>query len=361
MEMRSKKQKYTAIVIICLMIIGFICFIIIDGIKTRKETKYSETGFSMGTVLNITVYGPSGNKNLEEIEELLNSLETNDISWRKEQSEVYKLNNDYTPGNPYEISRELAEYLNTVKELNIKSGGLLDATIRPLAKLWGIEDGLQTVPSYNDIQNELKNVDMSKIGITDDNGKYYVVINQDNMSIDLGSVGKGIGCDRVYDYLKQSDVTGACISIGGSIVVYGNKPDNEDFKIGIRNPRGETGEVVGIVELSAEDKNAIFMSTSGDYEKYFEVNGKRYHHIINPLTGYPADEGIISATVICENGLLSDGLSTLAVLLGKDKALELISSYGAEAILIDSDKNIYITDGISNNFLLKNSEYRVAK
>ncbi|MGN0395349.1 MAG: FAD:protein FMN transferase [Coprococcus sp.] len=360
MDRLHKKKKYITIAIICLMIAAFVCIIIVTGRKKAETMEYSKTGFAMGTVINITTYG-GGENCIQDIEQLIGRLETDEISWRTRDSEIWRINHEYEPGKAYEISYELAEYIAMVKELYVKGDGLLDATIRPLASLWGIEDGNSYVPDEQDIKSALKNVNMDLVDINlNEGGHSAITLQEANMSIDLGSVGKGIGCDKVYEYLTQSDITGACIAIGGSIVIYGSKPDKSSYKLGIRNPRGETGDVMGVLTLATEGKG-IFMSTSGDYEKYFEENGQRYHHILNPKTGYPADTGIISATIVCDNGLISDGLSTLAVLLGKDKAFSLIESYNAEAVLIDSDGNVYVTKGLKDAFALQCDDYKVVE
>lgn len=361
MDKNRKQNGYMAAVIICLMIVIVVCIIIVSGRKKSGEMEYHNTGFCMGTVLTITVYGSDGEQCTEDIKELLDSLEKNVISWRSVDSEVWKLNHEYKAGVPYAVSDELAADIDKVKELYEKGDGLLDATIRPLAALWGIEDGKSTIPDRDEIEKVLKNVDMGLVDITlktKESERASVTISQSDMSIDLGSVGKGIGCDKVYAYLRNSNVTGACIAIGGSIVIYGSKPDNSSYKLGIRNPRSETEDVMGVLQLEA-GTNGIFVSTSGDYEKYFETDGTRYHHILNPVTGYPANEGLISATIVCDNGLISDGLSTLSILMGRESVMALLKSYGAEAVLIDESKNVYVTDGLKDCFLLKSDDYKV--
>jgi thiamine biosynthesis lipoprotein len=149
-------------------------------------------------------------------------------------------------------------------------------------------------------------------------------------------------------------VIGACVALGGSIVVMGKKNDSTSWKVGVKNPRAED-EVLGIIDI--ESSTPVFVSTSGDYEKYFMENGKRYHHILNPKDGYPADEGIIAATVVCDNGLTSDALSTVCMLAGFDQAVALLKEYNAEAIIVDSEKNVYITQGLEDKFTPKSEDY----
>jgi thiamine biosynthesis lipoprotein len=191
------------------------------------------------------------------------------------------------------------------------------------------------------------------------------------MGIDMGAVGKGIALDLLWNLCEAGEygsVSGT-VSVGGSIAVYAAKPDNTAWKLGIQNPRGQTGEVMGVYESNA----GCFLSTSGDYEKYFEEDGKRYHHILDPSTGYPADNGLISVTIIIpmtdasgadvshENqGLLTDALSTACFILGRDDGMKLAQEYGAQAIFIDRDYNVYTTDGLKKSFQITDETYKDA-
>lgn len=178
-------------------------------------------------------------------------------------------------------------------------------------------------------------------------------------------MGKGIACDRIKDLLDEDMIAqredtgtqGAIVSVGGSILVYGKKPDGEKWTVAIQDPRGPDGEYMGV--LSLDDTTVV--STSGDYEKYFMENGKRYHHILDPHTGYPAESGLISVTVVCENGLLSDGLSTACFVLGKERGLKLLEEYGAEGVIIDKDKKVTVTDGLQKQLTILNDSYKLMK
>ena len=371
MKTGIKRTIYFIIVAVCVII--FIAFIIKSGKENSSKQAYSETGFSMGTVLTITLYGKNGEQTSDDITELPGNLENGIISWRTEGSEVYRINHEYEEGVPYPVSNELAEYIMLAKEISDKGAGLLDITIRPLADIWGIEDGNTTVPDEKTIEAALGSVDYTRVHIkasdgtecslksdvTDDED-YFITFDEEDMSIDLGAIGKGIACDVINEYLQSETVsgtvTGACIAVGGSILCYGEKPDGGKYSIGIRNPRGDESSVMGVISIDSSE-SSVFVSTSGDYEKYFIENGIRYHHILNPKTGFPADTGTISATIICDNGALSDALSTICILLDKDEALELVKSYGAEAVLIDENKNVYVTEGIASNFEITDEDY----
>ena len=177
--------------------------------------------------------------------------------------------------------------------------------------------------------------------------------------LDLGAVGKGYGCDMAAEYLKVTDAAGACVALGGSIVVYGSKPDGIAWKVGVKDPRAGEGTIMGVISFG--DGETAFVSTSGDYEKYFEQDGRRYHHILDPRTGYPAWNGTIAATVVCDNGLTSDALSTLCMLMDKDKAMKTIQEYGAEAVIIDEDKNVYVSEGLKDRFTITAEDYKLAE
>lgn len=177
---------------------------------------------------------------------------------------------------------------------------------------------------------------------------------EDQCTLDLGAVGKGIACDVAQNYLKQQkEVSGAVIAVGGSILLYGSKTDGTNWNVAVQNPRGKDGEAMGVLSLSGTTN----VSTSGDYEKYFMQNGKRYHHILDPSTGYPAESSLISVTVVSDNGLLSDGLSTACFVLGKEKGQKLLETYGAEGIFIDQNKKVTVTKGLKDKFTILNEEY----
>lgn len=366
---RIKVNQVICYLIILACVIIFVALIVKTGRDNQKKASYSTTGFSMGTVLSVTIYGEDCEEHADNIISLVDDLEAETLSWRKETSEVYRINQEYEADSPYPISSDLAEYILLAKEISDMGDGLLDITIRPLADAWGIEDGNETVPGEADIRAALSLVDYTRLHITSSNGDectlksdivggadYFITINEEGMSIDLGALGKGIACDVINTYLENEELYGACIAVGGSIVCYGKKADESNYSIGIRDPRGDENSVMGTISVDASE-NSVFISTSGDYEKYFIEDGTRYHHILNPKTGYPADTGIISATIVCENGALSDALSTICILLGASDALSLVDYFGAEAVLIDENKNVYITDGLSSNFTLTGEDY----
>ena len=208
------------------------------------------------------------------------------------------------------------------------------------------------VPETSELDALLKDVGYQKVTL--DGNK--VTLAEDT-TLDLGAVGKGIGCDVISDFLKdQKEVEGMILNLGGSSVfAYGHKPDDSPWKVAVTDPRDTEGDYLGVITLEGGE----FLSTSGDYEKYFMEDGKRYHHILDPKTGYPVWNGLDSVTVICDSGLLADGLSTACFVLGREDALKLLEKYNAEAAFVDEDKNVYLTDGLKDRFELMKNTYTV--
>jgi thiamine biosynthesis lipoprotein len=323
-----------------------VLLLLISGCN-KQSVKYSNTDFAMGTTISEIIYGndqESCEKADQDIIGILKQIENEQISWRVEGSQIYQINHT---DKPVSVDSEVLSWLKESASIAKDTNGALNPGVGTLAQLWDIGGDNPRVPSNQEIKKALDQIDYQDIIIEES----QVDTDPEEVQVDLGAVGKGIGADKAAQYLKSNDsITGAVISVGGSLCVYGNKDDGSAWTIGIQDPRGETGEMLGSVTA---DKNC-FISTSGDYEKYIEQDGKRYHHILDSKTGYPSDSGLISVTIMCDSGIDSDGLSTACFVLGMEKSRELLDKYNAEAIFVDSDKNVYVTDGI--NFELKNTK-----
>jgi len=322
----------------------------VEASEAADETvRYNHVDFVMGTVVNITLYAKGADKT-SEIPPLLSAIESERISWRDGGSEIARINAG--AGTPMEISGEMKTYLEIALAIAEDSGGAFDPTVGELSRLWDFDSGNGIIPADGAIEELLGAVGYEKIVLEGD-----TVSLEDGASIDLGGIGKGIGCDEVQKYLEGSgEATGALVNIGGSsTVTYGTKGSGEPWKIAVQNPRDSAG-YAGALSLSGTHH----VSTSGDYEKYFETDGKRYHHILDPGTGYPADSGLMSVTVVADSGALSDALSTACFVIGKEKSMALLSKYGAEAVFVGIDKSITVTDGLKDSFELMADDYRMA-
>lgn len=321
--MKSKKKiLFVVVAVICVALLTALYFWNFN--REKRYDSSEKNTVAMGTIVSQKIYGEYSAKHIEKINTLINALD-DEISWREENSLVAKLNSGQTVS-----SKQLTSILKKCCEISQESGGAFDVTLGGLTKLWGIGEDNEKVPGENEIADEMKNVGYEKINIEGNN-----IVLDENTQIDLGAVGKGVACDNVMTYLKASDIKGAVVSVGGSIVAYGKYNKKGDkWKIAVKHPRNEN-EYLGVISISEG-----FVSTSGDYERYFVENGKRYHHIIDATTGYPAESGLISVTVVCDSGIISDALSTTCFILGKEKSLPLLEKYNASAIFVDSDMSV---------------------
>ena len=357
--------------------------------STNSPQEYSKTDFVMSTVLSEKIYGTKDVT--QDIKEELDKLEKDQLSWREDHSVVSKINADAQKGIKTKLDSDMTSWVENSLELAKRSNGAFDPTIGRLTRLWNIEGDNPKVPSKQEIKNTLEDTGYTKIHLekvesqntantkknvdkdikdntaknketsedtsqnTNTNESVSSIYIGDKCTLDLGAVGKGIACDVVQDYLKkQKEVSGAVIAVGGSILLYGSKADGSDWNVAVQNPRGQDGEAMGVLSLSGTTN----VSTSGDYEKYFMQDGKRYHHILDPSTGYPADSGLISVTIVSDSGLLSDGLSTACFVLGKEKGQKLLETCGAEGIFIDQNKKVTVTKGLKDKFTILNEEYK---
>ena len=323
-----------------------------SGESVREPEVYNLNGTAMGTLVTETIY-TTGENPASSVLELLTQTEDKYLSWREEDSDIGKANLQAGQGAAAVNSRTM-EYLEETLQLSRDSGGAFDPTMGQLTRLWDVEAENPQVPSRKKIKQYLKESGYEKIHLS--NGGTPQVELEEGAAIDLGAVGKGIGCDEAAEFLqKDSQVQGAVVAVGGSVFTLGSKPDQSPWKVAVRDPRGGQEELLGILNLEGE----TYVSTSGDYEKYFIQEERRYHHILDPFTGYPADAGLISATVVGQDGLISDGLSTACFVLGMEKGAELLEKYHAEGIFVDEKKQVYVTDGLMENFELSASGYVV--
>lgn len=249
------------------------------------------------------------------------------------------------------LSTSMQQLLAQIWQVSEDSGGALDVTIGGLSRLWnldglaGMEDygdeELYSIPTDEQIQAALADIGYERVQLSD--GEITLPAG---VQLDLGAVGKGIACDRINEYLhSQPEITGAVVAVGGSVVTYGLKPDGSAWTVAVMHPRKE-GSYLGTLKLTGEH----YVSTSGDYERYIVVDGVRYHHILEPATGYPANSGLCSVTIVCDNGLQADALSTACFILGSERGLALAESYGAEALLVAEDGQLYMTEGMQEMF-----------
>jgi thiamine biosynthesis lipoprotein len=235
------------------------------------------------------------------------------------------------------VTPETLEIIERSVFISEATDGAFDVTVGPLVKLWDIKK--KVVPDRNTIDRMRARVGYKNIMI--DRASSTVFIKNKGGQIDLGGIIKGYGADRAVAILKQSGIRSAIVSVGGEVRSFGKRSGGKPWVVGIQNPRqkGPADSIAATIEIS--DKA---MSTSGDYNKYFEKNGKRYHHLIDPKTGYPSTN-CGSITVIADDATSSDGFSKLFI-LGPERGLKVAKKSGIEVIFIDCDGKVVLSDGV---------------
>ena len=342
--MNRKKSFASLLKITCVMVCSCIGTQFVWADKTDSE---SITDTAMGTDCSVRVYG--SDRTAKDIMDMLSDIENKYLSWRIEGSDIANINENASESEPVMPSKWTYSYLENVLDLARKSSGAFDPTLGRVSQLWNLESDNPYIPSKSELTELLLETGWEKINLGD--GEVFL---KDGVQIDLGAVGKGIGCDEARKMLEEADADAAVVSVGGSILTYGKKPDGKSWKIGIANPRTEDGESY-LGSLTIDGTCSI--STSGDYEKYVIEDGVRYHHILDQKTGYPAESGLISVTIVCDDGWLSDGLSTACFVLGYEDSLPLLETYQAEAVFVTEDKEVIVTDGLKDMFTLTDSSY----
>lgn len=337
--------------ILLIMIIAVILFVLIFIFATGKyeENDVVKSSYALGTLINLKACGNNAEKAVKEAFIKLNDIDDK-MSAFKENSEISKINSN--AGIISEIVSNDTYYVveNAIKYSKILEG-TFDPTVRPLVKLWNIGAKEESIPEKSEIEEILKLVNYNDVIL--DKGNNSIMLKHKNQALDVGGIAKGFAADEVRDIFLINDIKSGLIDLGGNIFALGSKEENTPWKVGIQNPFSSRGEFLGI--LSVTNKSIV---TSGNYERYFMKDGKRFHHIIDPKTGYPSESKIISATIISDNSIDGDGLSTGVYILGVDKALNIIEEIkGIDAILVTEDRNIYTTSGIKDIFELTDGEF----
>lgn len=294
------------------------------------------TFFAMDTVMDFTIYGESGL--IDQSESLIASLESL-VSVTDTGSELYAINQTGSGT----LTGKASSLMEQALEICRRTGGALDLSIYPIVRAWGFTTGSYQVPDEAEIQALLPLVDYRKIQYDAADGD---VTLPEGMEIDLGSVAKGYAGQLVAQMLREHGVQSALLNLGGNVQTVGAKPDGSPWQIGIKDPQGEDAMMV----LSVEDQAVV---TSGGYERYFEQDGQTYWHIMDPSTGHPADSGLISVTIVGDEGVVCDGLSTALFVMGLEKAADLwAQSDDFEAVFVTASGEVYITEGLRDRFAL---------
>lgn len=300
----------------------------------KMENRHEATTFAMDTVMTFTVIHEDGDEIIIDAEQEIRRLE-NLLSVTVESSDISKLN-AAAGKEALDMQIDTQVLLAKGKELGEKTGGTFDIAISPIVKAWGFTEEEHHVPTQAELDALLPVTDPSDVIL--DAGKAY--LQKEGMAVDLGGIAKGYTSDKVSELLKEKGVESAIVSLGGNVVGIGRKPDGEKWEVALANPL-DANDYCGLISI--EDKAVV---TSGGYQRFFEENGRKYHHIIDPATGYPAESGLLSVTIISESGTEADVLSTALFVMGLEDALEYWQKNGGfEAIFITEAGEVIATEG----------------
>lgn len=319
----------------------------------KSEDSLDGTKFIMNTVITIKLHAGGSEDiikamfdKLDELDQLM-SLEymTSDVSQINKKAGLEMVT----------VSNETLEVIKKSISYSELSEGYFDISFGPLIEVWDINAEQTIVPNSQEVSHALSLISYRDIKIQGN----LVGLNDENMSIDLGGIAKGYAADIIADMAVKEGVTSGIVNIGGNILVIGSKTNSKSgkFSIGIQNPFALRNGYLGIINV----ENATVV-TSGNYERYFEVNGRRYHHILDKDTGYPVDNGVTAVSVVAERSIDADALSTVIYILGIEEGMELIESLqNTECLFITNDNEIVLSSGMKDLFTLTDQKFSVVE
>lgn len=353
-------------VLVCPMLLFTGCGNITDAdTSTTGNQPISISSIKLNTAVQITIYDSQDKALLDDCLALCDKYELI-FSRTNEKSELYKLNHrkdvsdgDFStdgPTTPYpvsgtadtwHISEDLAALLSEGLDITKESDGAFDIAIAPLTSLWDFTAEDPRVSDDAAIQKALPLC--SSDGVTIDGED--ITLPSDDIQFDVGAIAKGYIADRLKDFLIKKGVKSAIINLGGNVLCIGSKPDGTPFKIGIQKPFADRNETEAVMDITGKS-----VVSSGIYERCFKQDGKLYHHILNPQTGYPYDNGLISVTIISDQSVDGDALSTTCFALGLEDGLKFAEKKGVQAVFITEDYELHYTDGFRDEIRVTDVE-----
>ncbi|SHF10485.1 FAD:protein FMN transferase [Alkalibacter saccharofermentans] len=334
-----------------LVIIAIILLFLTASCSAPKEEMISKNDFLLNTVVSVRLYDVDKEAEtiIDDSFKLISELEGL-LSVHVEGSDLDKLKDNSGRG-PVEVSKYTIEVIERSLEYSEITDGRFDITAGPLIDLWRINPPEGYVPSNDEVIEVQKHIDYRKVIV--DKEKRTVELLDEDMVPNLGAIAKGYIADKVKDLLVERGIEHAIINLGGNILLVGDRPVNQDFRIGVQDPDAPRNSYIGVI--NATDKSIV---SSGDYERYFERDGIRYHHILDPFTGYPTDNEIRQVSIVSEESMDGDALSTVIFLMGLDKGLEIINSMeNVEAIFVTKEHELVITQGLKDSFDFDENNY----
>lgn len=304
---------------------------------------------AMDTVIEYDLYSTNPSQSVKTLESELEKVDQA-MSMHIASSEISKMNARAGTGEYTKLSEDTFTLLSRSKAYYTESGGKFDVTVAPLSNLWNIPSATKhRIPSDAEIEALLPLVSADDIQLDFDNRSAHLA--KEGQAVDLGAIAKGYSCDILRRELIESGVTSGYVSVGGNVMVIGKKATGEDYRLGVRDPWGSEADYFAVVTLPDST-----MSTSGDYLRFFEEDGVRYHHIFDTATGRPAETDLRAVSILSPDGAYAEFLSTYLFIMGKEYVVSHINEMNCEIIAVDKEKNVYISENLSNRFIQMNKD-----
>ena len=328
------------------------------GVQATRRARYNDMSFAMSTVVTQTACGPSAKQGMRAVNACLTGLE-NRLSLYRADSEIAAVN-AAAGQNAVPVSAETFALVRRALELSAQSDGAFQLTVAPLTQLWGITGDEPRVPTAEQLAAVLPLIDDGAVRLNDTS--FRIALPRRGQALDLGGIAKGYACDAAREVYLQSGVQHALLSVGGNICAVGGNADGTPYRIGFRDPEG-----------GAESYLASFLltdgvvSVSGGYERWFEQDGVRYHHILDPATGFPAESDLVSVGVISflrpedsvPDGTAADFWSTTLFCWGRERTLDWMRQTGAAVLALDTDGTLYVSASLREGFRAVSDELPV--
>ena len=324
---------------IYLLIILAISSVLFFSCTSQKTPTYQKSRALLDTFVTITIKADSRESAEDAIEEAFEVIRKfgDLINFYSGESEISAINRN-AGIRAVKVSSETFDIIEKALFISEKSEGAFDPTIGPEVQLWDFSNNIK--PADNEIRQRLGLVNYRNIVL--DREKFTVFLKNEKMLLDLGGIAKGYAADIAVQSLKRKGISSGIVAVAGDIKSFGRRSENKPWIVGIRNPRQEGADEDIFARLPLDEKA---ISTSGDYERFFILNGRRFHHIIDPRTGYPSDASR-SVSVIADDGCLTDGFATALFIAGPERGMELAKEMGMDAIIIGNDGTVHITPGL---------------
>ena len=347
--MKNKRLKHISLSILLI----FSLSIFMGCSKNNKDSSpLSRTETLMGTVVKVTLYDNKDSNILDKAFDRVREIEQS-VSINTSGTILDKVN-ESSGVEPVVVDEDTFKIVESGVKYSELSNGLFDITIGPLVKLWSIGLPEARVPSQEEIEGVLGYINYNDVVLNKEDNSIF--LKNPNMLIDLGGIAKGYTADEISEVLTENNVTSAIIDLGGNVYVHGTKPTGENWNIGIQNPLSTRGDSLGTIKVN--NKSIV---TSGTYERFIEKDGIKYHHILNPKTGYPYENNISGISIISDKSMDGDALSTSVFAMGIEDGLSFVESQpDVDAIFVTNDKKIYLSSGMKDLFKLTNTEFTIA-